>query len=57
MMIKITTEVTRTKETRHKVVYGNDEPNTPVPVLYIERRVLPIPPPEKIAVTIEESEL
>ena len=49
-------EMRLTKSTKNTHVYGDNDPATPVPTLYIKKEALPTPPPGTITVTIKLSD-
>ena len=49
-------KMTLTKSTKGTHVYGNSEPDTPIPTVYIKRTALPAKPPNAITVTVAYDE-
>lgn len=48
-----TLKLTLAKSTKGTHVYQDDDPDAPIPSLYIKKPALPKDPPEEILVTIE----
>lgn len=51
---KITTKLTKDRDTKGTYVYKNGEDNAPVPSLYIKKSAFKGEAPESIKLTIEE---